>query len=280
MSGWAIFHYAYLQNAVLAGLLGGAACAVVGVFVVTMHLSFLGVGIAHAAFAGALFSLLVGAPPLFGALLFGLVTAAAVGPLADRAEFGPDTATGILFSLMMGLAFLFLGLTPGAKTEALGLFWGSILTLTRGDVLVLAAVAGALAAFLILFYKEIQAVVCHRQVAQAVGIPAAAVTYGILLMTGLVIACALPGVGGLLVYTLVINPAAAAHQLTWRFRSMLLLAAVFGVLSCWTGLALSWRFNLPAGAVIVLVSTAVFAAAAVFSPKRKAARWTEKNAAA
>jgi len=87
-------------------------------------------------------------------------------------------------------------------------------------------------------------------------------------------------VGGLLVYTLVINPAAAAHQLTWRFRSMLLLAAAFGVLSCWTGLALSWMFNLPAGAVIVLVSTAVFAAAAVFCPKRKAARWTEKNAAA
>lgn len=274
MSDWALFGHAYLQHAVLAGLFAGVGCAVAGVFVVTMHLSFLGVGIAHAAFAGALLGLFLGVPPMAGALVFSLGTAAVVGPLADRVELSPDTSIGILFSLMVGLAFLFLGMMPGSKAEALGLFWGSILTLTVRDVVFLALVTGGILLLTGLFFKEIHAVTCHRTVAQAAGIPAAWVSHGLLLAAGAVIAVSLPSVGGLLVYALVINPAAAAHQLTWRFSRMILLAALFGVLSCWAGLAFSWMWNLPAGAAIVLVSTAVFAAAAVFSPKRKAKAWT------
>ena len=89
---FSILQYHFMQNAILAGLFGGITCSVVGVFVVTMHLSFIGVCIAHAAFAGALLGLWLGFNPLIGALLFSLASAAIIGPVADRGELNPDTS--------------------------------------------------------------------------------------------------------------------------------------------------------------------------------------------
>lgn len=179
-----------------------------------------------------------------------------------------DSAVGILFSVNLGLAFLFIGMMPGPRTSALSLFWGSILTLTHGDVAVLACVAGLSAGLLILFFKEVQAVVCHRAVALAVGIPATAVFYGMILATGITIAASLTTIGGLLIYSLLILPAAAAFQLTYSLKRMFILAAVFGVLSCWAGLAGSYLWHLPTGATIVLTAALVFSAALLLSKKR------------
>jgi manganese/iron transport system permease protein len=270
-----IFQYHFMQNAILAGLLGGITCSVVGVFVVTMHLSFIGVCIAHAAFAGALLGLWLGFNPLIGALLFSLAAAAIVGPVADRGELNPDTSIGIIFSLMLGLAFLFMGLMQGARTEALNLFWGSILTVGRRDIIFLAATAGAIVGLVAIFYKEIQAVICHREVARAVGIPATAIFYGLLFSTGVTITASLQSIGGLLIYCLILNPAAAAYQLTYSLKKMLLIAAAFGVISCWAGLVASYFFDIPSGASIVITSSVIFGLATAFSPKRKVKRWQQ-----
>ncbi|HOT51953.1 MAG TPA: metal ABC transporter permease, partial [Candidatus Hydrogenedentes bacterium] len=93
----------FLWNALLAGLFAGVSCSLVGAFVVTMHLSFLGVCIAHAAFAGALMGVWLGFDPLLGALGYSLAASALVGPLSDRGELSPDASIGIIFSLMIGL---------------------------------------------------------------------------------------------------------------------------------------------------------------------------------
>lgn len=267
----AMIIHEYLRNAVLASLFAGVSCSLVGVFVVTMHLSFLGVCIAHSAFAGALLGVWLGFEPLLGAMAFSLAASALVGPLADRGELSPDASVGIIFSFMVGLAFLFLDLTPGSRTEALSLFWGSILTVSRRDLGALAVVAGGVTAGVALFRKEIHATVCHRHVAAAVGIPATMVFYAMLFATGATIAASLRGIGGLLIYSLVLNPAASALQLTYRFNTLLILAVVFGVGACWLGLAASYLWDLPTGATIVLSSSVIFAVCTLFSPKRRRA---------
>jgi len=272
---FSILQYHFMQNAILAGLLGGITCSVVGVFVVTMHLSFIGVCIAHAAFAGALLGLWLGFNPLIGALLFSLASAAIIGPVADRGELNPDTSIGIIFSLMLGLAFLFMGLMPGAKTEALSLFWGSILTVTQPDIIFLAAITGAMVGLVAVFYKEIQAVICHREVALAVGIPATVIFYGLLFSTGVTITASLQSIGGLLIYCLILNPAAAAYQLTYSLKRMLLIAVAFGVISCWGGLVASYLLDIPSGAAIVITSAIIFGLATAFSPKRKVKGWQQ-----
>jgi len=262
-----------MQMAILAGVLGGVTCAVVGVFVVTMHLSFIGVCIAHAAFAGALLGLWLGFNPLIGALLFSLAAAAIIGPVADRGELNPDTSIGIIFSLMLGLAFLFMGLMHGARTEVLNLLWGSILTVNQQDMIFLAATTAVIVGLVAAFYKEIQAVICHREVALAVGIPATIIFYGLLFSTGVTVTASLQSIGGLLIFSLILNPAAAAYQLTYSLKRMIFIAVGFGVLSCWVGLAVSYFFDLPSGAAIVITSTIIFGLATAFSPKRKVKGW-------
>jgi len=273
--GFSVLQYQFMQNAVLAGLCGGVTCSIVGVFVVTMHLSFIGVCIAHAAFAGALFGVWLGFNPLIGALLFSLTSAAIIGPMTDCGELNPDTSIGIVFSLMLGLAFLFLGLMPGSRTEALNLFWGSILTVSHQDLVLLGAVTVITIGLVAIFYKEIQAVICHRQVALAVGIPATLIFYGLLFATGLTITASLRSIGGLLIYSLILNPAAAAYQLTYSLKRMLLIASAFGIISCWVGLAASYFLDIPSGASIVITSCIIFGLATAFSPKRKVKRWQQ-----
>ncbi len=266
-----------MQNAILSAFLGGIACAVIGVFVVLMHMPFIGVAMSHAAFAGALLGIWLGFDPLIGAFALSLAAAAIIGPLADRGELSPEISLGVIFSLMLGVAFLFMGLMPGTKSGALELLWGSILTNTRGDIILLAVVALVVIGLITLFYKEIQATVFNRGIALSVGLPATIVLYGILFMTGATVTASLRSIGGLLIFSLILNPAAAAYQLTYSMKKMFILAAVFGVLSGWVGLLFSYLFNIPSGATIVITSSLIFLIAAIFSPKRKVKGWQIKR---
>ncbi|HXX59349.1 MAG TPA: metal ABC transporter permease [Dehalococcoidales bacterium] len=264
-----ILGYQFMQNAILAALLGGIACSVIGVFVVLLHMPFIGVAMSHAAFAGALFGLWLGFNPLIGALLFSLAAAAIIGPLADKGQLSPETSLGVVFSLMLGIAFLLLGVIPSTRSEALQLLWGSILTLGRGDVILLAVVALVVVGLVFLFFKEIQATIFNRNIALAVGLPATFIFYGVLFLTGASITTSLRSIGGLLIFSLILNPAAAAYQITYSMKKMFVLSAVFGVLSGWIGLFFSYVFNVPSGAMIVIVSSVIFALATIFSPKRR-----------
>jgi manganese/iron transport system permease protein len=266
---FSIFEYQFMQNAILSTFLGGIACATIGVFVVLMHMPFIGVCMSHAAFAGALLGLWLGFNPLVGAFAFSLLAAAIVGPLADRGQLSPETSVGVIFSLMLGLAFLFMGLMPGTKSGALELLWGSILTNTRGDIIFLGIVALGVVGLVFLFYKEIQATIFHRDLAMSVGIPATVILYGILFLTGATITATLRSIGGLLIFSLILNPAAAAYQLTYSMKRMFLLSATFGVCSGWMGLLMSYLFDIPSGATIVVTSSVIFMLAAIFSPKRR-----------
>ncbi len=271
-----IFSYQFMQNAIIATLLGGIACSIIGVFVVLLHMPFIGVAMAHAAFAGALLGLWLGFDPLIGAFAFCLGAAAVIGPLADRGQLSPETSLGVIFSLMLGLAFLFIGLIPSTRSEALDLLWGSILTISRGDIVLLGIVAFLVVGMVIVFNKEIQATIFNRNVALAVGIPATVVLYSIIFLTGATITVTLRSIGGLLIFSLILNPAAAAYQLTYSMKRMFLISAGFGVLSCWAGLFFSYIFNTPSGATIVIASSLIFMLAAICSPKRKMKGWRQR----
>jgi len=257
-----------LWQPLFAAVLGGAACGIVGVWVVMMNVPFVGVAMSHAAFAGAVAGLLLGVNPLLTALVFCCVAAALIGPVAERSELNPGVSLGIVFSLMLGLAFLGIGLLKERRTQALPLIWGNILLTTRSDLVVLAVSLAAVLAFVLLCYKETLAVLFSREVARSVGIPERFFFFAMLLLSGLVVTANLSTIGGLLVFSLVVNPPSAAYQLTWRLKTMYLLSVLFAVGSCLVGLALSWLFDVPAGAVIIVTSSAVFGLALALSPKR------------
>ena len=137
-------------------------------------------------------------------------------------------------------------------------------------------VAVVVVGLVFVFYKEIQATLFNRDTALSVGIPATLTLYGILFLTGATITVSLRSIGGLLIFSLILNPAAAAYQLTYSLKRMFLLSAGFGVLSGWMGLLMSYLFDIPSGATIVVTSSVIFMVAAIFSPKRKVKGWQQK----
>jgi manganese/iron transport system permease protein len=261
--------YGFLVKALWMGVISGATCGAIGVFVVLWRISFVGVCISHAAFAGALIGLWLGIPPLAGGLAGSLGAASLIGPLADRPTFSPDTAIGVIFSVMLSLAMLALGLLPGAKTEGLGLIWGSLLAVNALDLLLMGGASLLLLIFLCLFFKEIQATLGQRQAAMAAGIPVRGIYYASLTMLGLVVAIALKAIGGLLIYSLIVIPAVAALQLTYSLRIMFVLASLTGAISSVIGLWLSFHLGIPTGAAIVLTAAGLLILTIFVSPKRK-----------
>ena len=264
-----IFQYKFMQHAIMASILGGASCGIVGVWVIMMRIPFVGVAMSHAAFAGAIFGLLFGINPLVMALGFCFASSVLIGPMAEQAEMDVNISIGIIFSIMLGIAFLGMGLISGPKTEALKFIWGNILLISRFDVYLLLVVTVIVFLFLFLFFKEIQAVLFHREIARAVGIPEKSIFYLLLFLTGAVVTLNLNTVGGLLIFSLVINPPSAAYQLTYSLRQMFILSSVFAVASCLIGLLFSCLLNVPTGAVIIIASSVIFGLSLLFSPKRR-----------
>ncbi len=264
-----ILSYKFMQNAITASIIGGASCGIVGVFVIMMRIPFVGVAMSHSAFAGAIFGLVFGTNPLVMAILFCLGSAILIGPISDRSELDPNISIGIIFSIVLGLAFLGMGMIKGPKTEALNFIWGNILMISKNDIILMVIMGIVLLGFLFLFFKEIQSVLFHREIARAVGIPERIVFYSFLILSGMIITLNLNTIGGILIFSLIINPASAAYQITYKLKFIFLLSAIFGVASCLIGLVFSYFFNAPSGAVIIIVSSLIFGVALIFSPKRR-----------
>jgi len=262
---------ALILKALIGGALAGGLCSLLGVFAVRLRMSSMGFCMSHAAFAGAALGLLLSLDPLAMAMTCSLLTAAILGPLADKAKLPADVVAGIVFPITMALAFIFLALLPGPVIglTALSLLWGSILTLTTLDIVCLTLLTALTVAFICLFWKEVLAVLFDPRMAEADGINAKGYVYAMLFLLGAVVALSLKLVGGLLVYALVMNSASTALQASYDMKKVFLLSPLVGSSACVAGFLLSLWLDLPVGSSIVLVSSLMFAFSIIFSPKRR-----------
>ncbi len=263
--------FALLVTATLGSILAGLSCSIAGVFVVRLNMASIGFCMSHAAFAGAAFGLLIETDPLLTAMIFATLTAVFLAPVANRAKLNTDVVIGIMFSLMIALAFIFLNLSPGeaASGAALRILWGSIFAVSEYDVLYLAILCTVMVAFVVLFYKEILALMFNRKLAEAAGVNTYVFMLVIVFMTGLAVSFSLKLVGGLLVYALIINPTSTAYQFFWDFRKIMVYSPIIGVLSCIAGFVFSLETDFPIGASIVIVSALALAVSIAVSPKRR-----------
>lgn len=250
-----IFGFEFMQRAFAMAIVSGLACGMLGVFVVLLRMSFIGICVSHAAFAGALIGVWMGMPPLACGFAGAFGATALVGPSSRRLSVSKDTIVGVIFSVMLSLSMLVLGLLPGSRTEGLNFLWGNLLTATYLDLAMMSICCLLLIAFIILFYKEIEAMISQRDASEASGIPVRTLSFAVMCMMGCVIAVALKAVGGVLIYALIVTPAATAIQTTRSLKTMFLLAAFWGVLASLLGLYVAYWLSLPTGATVVLTAT-------------------------
>jgi manganese/iron transport system permease protein len=271
------FTYLPIQRAAIACVLCGAGCSLLSVFVVLMKMPLIGVSMSHAAFAGAVLGMLINFDPFLSGLILCLLVAGVLGPLSDRTDMAPENVLGIMFSFLMGVAFLGMGVLTRTKAGALNLMWGSLLSLSGSDIVLLALITSVLVLFIFLFFKEIRSVLFNRRLAASSGVPERLIYYALLFFIGAVVSANLATVGGLLIFALLVQPGATALQLTYNLKHFFFISAASGIGACVFGLIGSYIFDLPSGASVVLMATTIFAASYIFSPKRRSAKFKKGN---
>ncbi|MEA3202427.1 MAG: zinc transport system permease protein [Thermoplasmata archaeon] len=266
-----VLHYAYLQNAILGGLLVGVVCAILGVFVVLRGLSLLGDGLAHVSFGGVALGLTLGLYPLPVALAFSIGGAIAIHVLRERRIVRGDTAIGILFTA--GLAFGILLVSRGNfGVNVNSYLFGTILAVQPVDLQVVFWVGAGLLVLLGLFQKEFFYMTYGEEAAKVSGLPVRFLNLLFMALTAAAIVVAARMVGVLLVSALLVVPAAASLQLARSFRSAVLLSAVLGVAAVLAGFWVAIANGTAAGASIALCSCGIFVLAAAAKPLLRSAR--------
>lgn len=256
-----------MQNALLAAMLVGLICGVVGVFVVLKGLAFMGDALSHAIFPGIVIAYLAGANFLIGAMIAAIVVSILIGWTSSHTRINNDTAIGVFFAGAFAFGIALISTQRTYSRDLTSFLVGSILGVSRND-LYLTAVVGALVLFVVaLTRRELTSIAFDPVFSQADGINVRAFDQLFFVMLSLAIVISLQTVGNILVLALLVTPAATARLLTDRLVTMVGLSALLGALSALLGLYLSFHLSVASGASVVLVATAFFLLAFLFAPQ-------------
>lgn len=231
-------HQSFAQNALLATTLVALACGLVGPFVVRRGMAFAVHGMSELAFTGAAAGLLILGNPLLGALLGGLIVAAAIGFLGVS-ERERDSSIGVILAFGLGLGILLLSYYHGFATAATNILFGNVYGVSTQQLGLLVAICVAVAAVLIGIYRPLQFASVDPYVAAARGVPVRTLGIVFLMLLALTVTAASQIVGTLLVLSLAITPAAAAIRVSARPAIVALLSVVFALIAADGGLLLS-----------------------------------------
>ncbi len=254
-----------LLTAIIIGVLGG----IVGVFVLLKGMVFLGEAIAHSAFAGAALGILLGIDPLITVMIFGITSSIGIGYVNEKKVMKDEVIIGVVFTSFMALAILFIGLMPFYSTDVTSILFGDILLISWENFILLISVAAGVLIIILALKKELYLITFNEEMALVAGIPIRFLNYLFLILIAVTIDVSLKAIGAILVFAMIITPAAAAYQWTFKLNKMLLLSALFGVISAFLGLFFSFIWDLPSGSTIVGVATLIFALSFIVSPKRR-----------
>ena len=250
----------FMTNAFIAGLCIALASGVMGYFTIVRHSTFAAHALAHIGLPGATGAVLLGLPVSLGMGVFALGGALVIGALGKRVS-EREIATGTVLAFATGLGLFFARLSSSASSQMQSILFGSILTITTGQVIGFAVFDVLLVAVLAVIYRPLLFSSLDEQVAQAKGVPNGVMNVAFMAIMAGVITIAVPAVGTLLIFALVITPAATANILTGTpFRSMV-VSGLLCLAAIWGGLVISAMFPAPPSFIIVTLSTLFWAIA-------------------
>ncbi len=265
--------YAFMQRGMLAAVLVGIVCAVVGVFVVLRGMAFFGDALAHAILPGVAVGYLIGGgargPLFWWGLLTGIFAAIGIGTITRSARIKEDTAIGIIFAGMFALGIALISSVRSYTADLAHFLFGDVLGVRTDDLLLTAAFGAAILLIVFLLYKEFVVLSFDPVLAATLRLPARALDYLLMVLIAVAIVVSLQTVGVALMVAMLVTPAAAASLLTRRLPLMMGLAALIASLSGVVGLYFSYYLNIASGAAIVLTCTAFFGMVLVITGLRR-----------
>ncbi|HUX53794.1 MAG TPA: metal ABC transporter permease [Williamwhitmania sp.] len=259
-----IIAYPFLYRAFIAGLLLSVAAGIVGTYIVARRLVFLTGGITHASFGGIGMAYFAGINPIWGAFVFSIFSALGIDLATTRGKLREDSAIGMLWSFGMAVGIIFIALTPGYAPNLMGFLFGSIVTVTTVDLVVIVAVNLLVLFSFGFFFRWILYSAFDAEFAKTQNIPVRLVNTLMLVMVSITIVAGIRMVGIILLLSILTLPSSTANLFTRRFNTIAIIAIAINMVSIGSGLIFAFELNIPSGAAVVFVQVITFAMAKLF----------------
>ncbi len=271
--GWLTepLHYAFMTRALLAVIMVGIVCAVLGAFVILRGMAFLGDALSHAILPGVAAGYLVhgGArgPLFWWALGSAIASAIGIGAISRGARLREDTAIGIIFAGMFALGIALVSTTRSYAVDVAHILFGNVLGVSPGDLWRIGGFGALALGAVALLYKELLVLTFDPVLAATLRLPVRALHYLLLVLLALAVVLALQAVGVALVIALLVTPSATASLLTRRLPALMAGGALIASVSGVTGLYISYHFGIAPGPAIVLVCSVIFLLVLALRPR-------------
>ena len=252
-----MFEYEFMQNAFAASGIVAVLAGVVGYFLVLRGQTFAGHALSHVGFTGATGAVLIGMSPLWGMIGFTLAAGIGMGALGEKLT-GRDVAIGVILTLSLGFGLLFLHFFTAYASQATALLFGNVLGVNHDTLVVLAGLAVVSLGALAIIMRPLLFASLQPEQAEAKGVSLRLVSILFLAITALAVAASTQIVGVLLVFALMVGPAAAAQNVATRLSTGVLLAAVFALVQAWLGLTLAYYTDWPTSFWITILAAGVY----------------------
>lgn len=262
-----MFTYPFFLKALVVGILIGFASSYFSVFVVQRKISFIGSGLAHAAFGGVALGLLLGLEPLWIALPFTLLVAYLIIFLQYKTKVSTDAVIGVIFSVAVALGIIFLSLKKEYSQDAYSYLFGSILTVSNFDLIISFILMVLTVISIKLFWARWSYATFDSELARSDRINVDRDDYILVFYIGLTTVLAIKIIGIILISAFLVIPGASSKLIAKTFKQMTVFAIIIGVSSNIAGLILSFQLDLPSGAVIIMIQALIFAFFAVFGKR-------------
>jgi zinc/manganese transport system permease protein len=257
-SNWAqILTSAFMRNALLGGTLVALAAGLIGYFIIVRSSAFAAHALAHIGFPGATGAVLVGLPVTVGLAVFCVGGALVIGALGKRAD-EREVATGTVLAAATGLGLFFSSLATKSSSTVTNVLFGNLLAVSHQQLVTFAVALAVIAAVVAFVYRPLLFASVNPEVAEAKGVPVRALSVIFMALLGLSVTMAVQAVGTLLLFALVVTPAATAILLTARPGVAMAVATGLAVVSVWAGLAVSAMFNVPPSFVITTIVSVIW----------------------
>lgn len=274
-----LFEFAFMQRALIAGLAIAVMAGIAGTFIVQRGLAFLGDGLAHASFGGIALGALIAATtssssllqkPLVIAVPFTIIVALGIAFVRDHTKLASDTVIGVFFAVTVALAVLFISVIPPERStvDVFSLLFGSILAVTKPDLIVILIVFVLATAALVCLWPRLAYATFDSSLARTDGISVRALEYALFVISALIVVVSAQVVGVVLMAAYLVIPAATGRLLARSLIGMTVRSVAVGLISTVSGLILSFYLDVPSGSVIILSQAALFVAAALLPRQR------------
>jgi zinc transport system permease protein len=253
-----LFGYRFFQNALIGGSISALACSLIGLFVILRQESMIGDGVAHVSFGGIAIGLFLGINPLYTALIVSIIAVLAISYMKRQGLAESDSATAVILAIGFSTGLIIISLAGGFNVELFSFLFGSILTISETDMILVALLGAVSLVLVMLFYKELLSITFDAQASRLMGIPVDFLSNIFNILVAITIVLSIKVVGMILVTALLVLPGLTSLQLSMGFRNTAILSILFGVGSVIMGIFASAVLDVATSGVIVFTLVLVF----------------------